>query len=130
MKRWIPLGILLIFLAAALGLCCSAVAPEDFSGEWYFAEDASLYTFRDGIVECAGHSIPTADGSTFSGAYSFARKRIALFCVGPDGVGEVRELSLVRRWDGDRLCGKENGTTKAFFYRSREAALRNLETAE
>ena len=129
MKRWIPLGLLLIFLLAALGLCCCAVDPEDYSGEWYSAEDASMYSFRAGIVQGDDHSIPAADGTRFSGAYSFARNRIALFYVGPGGVEEVRELTLVRRWDGDRLCGTENGTMKTFFYRSREAALRDLEVS-
>lgn len=125
MKRWIPLVCLLTVLAAALCLCGSAVDPKDFTGEWYYAGDGSVYTFRDGIVECGRHSISSGDGSAFSGAYSFAGRKIAVFFVGPDGVEEVRELYLSRNRKGDTLCERADGLEKAIFYRSLDEAVRN-----
>ena len=34
MKRWIPIGVVLVLLILAFGLCATAWNPGEFSGDW------------------------------------------------------------------------------------------------
>ena len=52
MKRWIPIGVVLVLLILAFGLCATAWNPGEFSGNWYCAETGELFRFQDGLVSC------------------------------------------------------------------------------
>ena len=53
----------------------------------------------------------------FSGAYSFAKDKAALFVVDDHGVGEVVELYLVHKPDGVTLCERKEGNEIVWFRR-------------
>lgn len=54
MKRWIPIGVVLVLLILAFGLCATAWNPGEFSGDWYCAETGELFRFQDGLVRRRG----------------------------------------------------------------------------
>ena len=64
------------------------------------------------------------DNTVFSGAYSFAKNKAAIFVVDDHGVGEVVELHLVRKSDGDMLCERVNGKSVVWFCRSKEQSMK------
>ena len=114
-------------VTAALIFVCLAqnikiVDSADFTGVWYRAGEGVPYIFQNGIIECADKEIIVLDGEVFSGAYSFAKDKAAIFVVDDDGVGEVVELTLVRRKDGDALCEKRDGTLIMWFCRYQESS--------
>lgn len=49
MKRWIPIGVVLVLVILAFGLCATAWNPGEFSGDWYCAETGELFRFQDGL---------------------------------------------------------------------------------
>ena len=125
MKRKLIIGaviVALIFVCIALN--CKIVDPADYTGTWYRAGDGILYIFDDGIIECADKEIIVLDNAVFSGAYSFAKDKAAIFVVDDQGVGEVVELHLVRKSDGDMLCERVNGKSVVWFCRSKEQSMK------
>lgn len=123
MKKRVMLGAVitaLIFVCVALN--AKIVDPADFTGVWYRAGDGVPYVFEDGIIECADKEIIVLDGGVFSGAYSFAKDKAAIFVVDDHGVGEVVELTLVRRRDGDALCEQRDGSLVLWFCRNHESS--------
>ena len=123
MKKKVMFGAVitaLIFVCIALN--AKIVDPADFTGVWYRAGDGVPYIFQDGIIECADKETIVLDGAVFSGAYSYAKDKAAIFVVDDHGVGEVVELTLVRRKDGDALCEKRNGILVMWFCRNQESS--------
>ena len=104
----------------ALGLCLTAVDPEDFTGQWYSAADQSVYLFRDGLVFCSRHAVPLSDTETISGAYTFGKDRIYLFASGIPGLEKERELYLVISGEEHCLCENPDGTGTVYFIRYQE----------
>ena len=116
-----------IFGAVITALICVCIAlnakilePTDFTGAWYRAEDGMLYIFEDGIIECADKEIIVLDNAVFSGAYSFAKDKAAMFVVDDHGVGDVVELYLIHKADGDILCEYKEDRKIVWFYRNQE----------
>lgn len=116
-------GIIGVVIAALIyiALNCKIVDPADYTGAWYRAGDGILYIFEDGIIECADKEIIVLDNAVFSGAYSYAKDKAAIFIVDDHGVGEVIELHLVRKSDGDILCESKDGIEIVWFCRNRES---------
>lgn len=126
MKKKVMFGAVitaLIFVCIALN--AKIVDPADFTGVWYRAGDGVPYIFQDGIIECADKEIIVLDGAVFSGAYSFAKDKAAIFVVDDHGVGEVVELTLVRSKGGDALCEQRDGTFVMWFCRNQESSTGN-----
>ena len=119
-------GIIGAVIAALICVCIALnskiVDPAAYTGAWYRADDGVLYIFENGIIECADKEIIILDDAVFSGAYSFAKNKAAIFVVDDHGVGEVVELTLVRRKDGDALCEKRDGTLIMWFCRYQESS--------
>lgn len=123
MKRRLMISVVLTALICTyIVLNSSALDPSDYTGAWYGAEDRQLYIFEDGLIECTEHYITLQGSDPFSGAYSFAKNKTAVFIIKADGVGEVVELHLIRSIHGDYLCETEDGSGKVWFYREAEAA--------
>ena len=118
-------GIIGAVIAALICVCialnCKIVDPADYAGVWYRAGDGVLYLFEDGIIECAEQEIIILDNAVFSGAYSFAKNKAAIFVVDDHGVGEVVELHLVRKANGDMLCEYKDGNEVIWFCRNQES---------
>lgn len=117
MKKWLFLGLAVMVTAMAVLLAQPAVDPEDFTGEWYSATGQHIYLFQNGIIHCEQHSAALPDGSTFSGAYAFSGKSIALFAMGVDGLETVKELYLVQNKEGSLLCDHADGSGTIYFVR-------------
>ena len=121
MKRKAVFGaIITALICVCIALNTRILEPTDFTGAWYRAEDGILYIFEDGIIECADKDIIVLDDAVFSGAYSFAKDKAAIFVVDDHGVGEVVELYLVRKSDGDVLCERKDGNKIVWFCRNRD----------
>ena len=118
-------GIIGAVVAALICVCialnCKIADPADYTGAWYRAGDGILYIFEDGIIECADKEIIVLDDEVFSGAYSFAKDKAAIFVVDDSGVGEVVELYLGHTSDGDVLCERKDGNEIVWFTRNRES---------
>ena len=117
MKRWLLLGIAVITVAIIAFLGQSVVDPEDFTGEWYDTSGQHIYLFRNGIIHCEQHFTTLPDGSTFSGAYTFSGKSVALFAMGVDGLEDVKELYLVENKNESLLCDSADGSGTIYFVR-------------
>jgi hypothetical protein len=125
MKRKVIIGaVIAALICVCIVLNCKIVDPADYTGTWYRAGDGMLYIFEDGIIECADKEIIVLDNAVFSGAYSFAKDKAAIFVVDDHGVGEVVELHLVRKSDGDMLCERLNGKSVVWFCRSKEQSMK------
>ena len=125
MKRKVLVGAVttaLIFICIALN--AKIIDPTDFTGVWYRADNGVPYKFQDGIIECTNKEIILLDDSAFSGAYIFAKDKVAIFVVDDHGVGEVVELHLIHRPDGDILCERKDGTDIAWFCRNRDTSIK------
>lgn len=121
MKRKVIFGaVITALICVCIALNAKILEPTDFTGAWYRAEDGMLYIFEDGIIECADKEIIVLDNAVFSGAYSFAKDKAAIFVVDDHGVGEVVELYLVRKSDGDVLCERKDGNKIVWFCRNRD----------
>ena len=120
-------GIIGAVIAALICVCIALnskiVDPAAYTGAWYRADDGVLYIFENGIIECADKEIIILDDAVFSGAYSFAKNKAAIFVVDDHGVGEVVELHLVRKSDGDMLCERRNGKEIIWFCRNQELTI-------
>lgn len=102
MKRWLPLGAVLLGAAAVtVWLLTPAMAPVRFTGRWYDCRNGNAYTFHCGIVN--------TEGDTFAGAYSACRKKLLLFVSDYPDLEKERELQLVRSDRGDMLCDLHTG---------------------
>ena len=122
MKRKSIIGVVIAALiCVCIALNAKILEPTDFTGAWYRVEDGMLYIFEDGIIECADQEIIVLDNAVFSGAYTFAKNKAAIFVVDDHGVGEVVELHLVRKSDGDILCERKVGNEIVWFCRNRES---------
>lgn len=120
MKRWLLLGIAVITVAVMAFLGQPAIDPENFTGEWYSADGQHIYLFHNGIIQCRQHYAELSDGSTFSGAYSFSGKSVALFAMGIDGLENVKELYLIENKEESLLCENADGTGTIYFVRLNE----------
>ena len=118
-------GIIVAVIAALICVCialnCKIVDPSEYTGAWYRAGDGILYLFEDGIIECVDKEIIVLDNAVFSGAYSYAKDKAAIFVVDESGVGEVVELYLVHKSEGDMLCERKDGNDVIWFCRNRES---------
>ena len=123
MKRWIPIGVVLVLVILAFGLCATAWNPGQFAGDWYCAETGELFRFQDGLVSCEQHNLLTCTIDAMCGAYCFDRDSVTVFSLGVAGLENPRQLYLIHGTDGDRLCGSKDGSGETFFYRSQQAAL-------
>jgi len=125
MKRKVIIGaVITALICVCIALNCKIVDPADYTGAWYRADDGVLYIFENGIIECADKEIIILDDAVLSGAYSFAKNKAAIFVVDDHGVGEVVELHLVRKSDGDMLCERVNGKSVVWFCRSKEQSMK------
>ena len=121
MKRKVIFGaVITALICVYIFLNAKILEPTDFTGAWYRAGDGMLYIFSDGMIECADKQIIVLDNAVFSGAYSFAKDKAAIFVVDDHGVGEVVELYLVHKSDGDILCEHKDGNEIIWFCRNRE----------
>lgn len=116
MKRWWIPFIGLIFIAISI-LSCTAVDPENYSGQWYSSCEQCTYLFSNGLIYCQKYPIPVSEADTISGAYMFAGKTIFLFAEGIDGLENPRELFLVKKNEESLLCENKDGTGQIFFAR-------------
>ncbi len=123
MKRWITVIAVLILLAITLCLFMPVHAQPDFEGEWYSADEAELYIFRDGIINCQTHFYMESEEDHFSGAYIFNSNKMAIFVSGIEALSDVQELYLVKSLDGEVLNDSADGSGNTYFYRSQEAAM-------
>lgn len=122
MKRKICIGAVIAALIYIwFAFHTSVMDPADFVGTWYRASDGARCQFENGIVQCPGQETMVLDDAVFSGAYSFAKDKIAIFVVDDHGVGEVTALNLIRRADGDMLCERSGGKNIVWFCRNPEA---------
>ena len=120
MKRKVALGaVLSALICVCIALNVKIIDPEDYAGAWYRASDRVLYIFEDGIIECADKEIIVLDDAVFGGAYSFAKDKAVIFVVDDQGVGEVVELQLVRKSNGDMLCEHKDDVEIVWFYRNK-----------
>ena len=121
-------GIIGAVVAALICVCialnCKIADPADYAGAWYRAGAGVLYIFEDGIIECVDKEIIVLDNAVFSGAYSFAKAKAAIFVVDDRGVGEVVELRLIHDHNGDMLCERVNGKSIVWFCRNKEQSLK------
>ena len=121
-------GIIGAVIAALICVCialnCKIVDPADYTGAWYRVSDGALYLFEDGIIECVDKEIIVLDNAVFSGAYTFAKNKAAIFVVDDNGVGEVVELRLIHDHNGDMLCERVNGKSIVWFCRNKEQSLK------
>ena len=125
MKRKVIIGaVIAALICVCIALNAKILEPTDFTGAWYRAEDGMLYIFEDGIIECADKEIIVLDNTVFSGAYSFAKAKAAIFVVDDRGVGEVVELRLIHDHNGDMLCERVNGKSIVWFCRNKEQSLK------
>lgn len=125
MKRKVIIGaVIAALICVCIALNCKIVDPADYTGAWYRAGDGVLYIFEDGIIECVDKEIIVLDNAVFSGAYSFAKAKAAIFVVDDRGVGEVVELRLIHDHNGDMLCERVNGKCIVWFCRNKEQSLK------
>jgi len=125
MKRKVIIGaVITALICVCIALNCKIVDPADYTGAGDRADDGVLYIFENGIIECADKEIIILDDAVLSGAYSFAKNKAAIFVVDDHGVGEVVELHLVRKSDGDMLCERVNGKSVVWFCRSKEQSMK------
>ena len=125
MKRKLIIGaVIAALICVCIALNSKIVDPAAYTGAWYRADDGVLYIFENGIIECADKEIIILDDAVFSGAYSFVKNKAAIFVVDDHGVGEVVELHLVRKSDGDMLCERVNGKSVVWFCRSKEQSMK------
>ena len=82
MKRWIPIGVVLVLVILAFGLCATAWNPGQFAGDWYCAETGELFRFQDGLVSCEQHNLLTGTIDAMCGAYCFDRDSVTVFSGG------------------------------------------------
>lgn len=122
MKRKVIIGaVITALICVCIALNVKILEPKDFTGVWYRAGDGVPCVFEDGIIGCADKEIIVLDNAVFSGAYSFAKDKAAIFVVDDHGVGEVVELYLVHKSDGDILCEHKDGNEIIWFCRNRES---------
>ena len=118
MKRKILIGAVvtaLIYICVVLNT--KIIDPADFTGTWYRSTNGLCYIFENGIIQCSDEKIIHLNGDVFSGAYTFMKDKAAIFVVDDHGVGEVVELVLVQRADGDILCEQADGVLVPWFSR-------------
>ena len=122
MKRWIPIGVILLLVILAAGLCATAWNPELFTGDWYSAGSGERFSFREGLVTCDGHNLLDGTDEAMCGAYCFDRNSVMVFARGVEGLDVPRRLYLVRSGSGDRLCEAKDGSGVTYFCREKPAA--------
>ena len=118
MKRYSFFGfiILLLFLIAGLGR--TAIEPDQFTGQWYSADDHNIYLFQEGLVYCSEHGVSVSDSISLSGVYSFCRDSVFMFAAGVEGLETEREIYLVSDRNKSFLCERKDRTGKIYFIRS------------
>ena len=122
MKRKKTIGAVITALFCILvALNIKIADPADFTGTWYHAGDNVCYLFENGIIQCTDQNIILPDGTMFSGAYTFGKDKASLFVVNDRGVGEMVELHLVHKSDGDILCERKDGIEIVWFCRNKDS---------
>lgn len=119
MKRWLIFGIAILAVLGIAFLGQPAIDPEDFTGDWYSTSGQNIYHFRNGIIRCDKHSLYLDDGTSFSGAYIFSGKSVAVFAKGVDGLENVKELYLIENKEEFLLCDRLDGSGTIYFVRSK-----------
>jgi hypothetical protein len=117
MKRW-GIAVAVVLLVIFCVLNCTAIDPEDFTGDWYSSREQCIYHFQNGLIYCQKYPIFMSDGESVSGAYVFSGKSIFLFAEGIEGLEAEREVYLVETADESLLCEREDGTGKIYFIRA------------
>ena len=112
MKRWIPIGVVLVLVILAFGLCATAWNPGEFSGDWYCAETGELFRFQDGLVSCEQHNLLTGTIDAMCGAYCFDRDSVTVFSLGVAGLENPRQLYLIH---GTACAGRKTVPEKHIF---------------
>ena len=124
MKRKVIIGVVIsALLCVCIALNSKILEPADFTGAWYHAGDGALYIFEDGLITCTDHEEILLGDAVFSGAYSFAKEKAAIFVVDDNGVGDVVELYLMHHPEGYILCERIDERDIIWFCRSRDMAL-------
>lgn len=115
MKYALALSIVLLMII--IGLHQPVIDPQDYTGQWYSAEDQSIYLFQNGLICSSRHAVPLSDTKSISGAYSYCKNFILLFAEGIEGLETEKELYLVHNEDGSFLCENKDGTGEIYFIR-------------
>ena len=121
MRRLVVLLIALLLLIIITGLSRTALDPEVFRGEWYSADDQTLYYFQDGLIYSSKFADEITDASSISGAYTYSRDTIFLFAEGVSGLETEQEIYLVQNHDGRFLCESKDGTGMIYFIQCNES---------
>lgn len=111
------LTFIVTLLILIIGLNQTVMAPESYSGQWYSADDQSIYSFHEGLIYCSKYTVALSDTDSISGAYSYCKDSIVLFAQGIDGLETEKEIYLVQNKDGSFLCENPDGTGKTYFIR-------------
>ena len=115
MKYALALSIVLLMII--IGLHQPVMDPQDYTGQWYSADDQSIYLFQNGLICSSRHAVPLSDTESISGAYSYCKNSILLFAEGIEGLETEKELYLVHNEDGSFLCENKDGTGEIYFIR-------------
>lgn len=110
-------ALILILLVIISGLHQTVIDPRVYNGQWYSADDQSLYYFQDGLIYCSKHAVALSDRDSISGAYCYSRNSILLFAAGVEGLETEKEIYLVSNEDGSFLCEHKDGTGAIYFIR-------------
>ena len=114
------LALCLVLLVIFTGLSQSAVNPQNYTGQWYSADNQSVYLFQNGLIYCSKYPITLSDTESINGAYSFSKNSIFLFSKGIEDLETETELFFVRNREGSFLCENADGTGKIYFIRYQE----------
>lgn len=117
MKRLALYCMLFAILILVTGLCQTAIDPDAYTGQWYSAEDQSIYQFYDGLITCSKHDAELSAAESISGAYTYCKDSIFLFAKGIEGLETEKELYLVHKGEGSFLCESIDGNGKYYFVR-------------
>jgi len=115
MKFAFAFGMVLLVLILVLGQ--TAINSQDYIGQWYSADDQSIYLFQDGLIYCSKHIVALSEKDSISGAYTYSKNSILLFAKGIEGLETEQEVYLVNNEDGSFLCENKNGKGKIYFIR-------------
>ena len=111
------LTFIVTLLILIIGLNQPVMAPQNYSGQWYSADDQTIYSFQEGLIYRSKYTVALSDTDSISGAYSYCKDSIVLFAQGIDGLETEKEIYLVQNKDGSFLCENPDGTGKTYFIR-------------
>ena len=120
MKRTAVFCIIITLIILGVGLSRTAINPEAISGEWYAADDQSIFLFENGLIYSPKNVLIFSDTGAVSGAYAYCRDSVFLFTEGIDGLEKEKQLYLVQQGVSNFLCENKDGTGKIYFIRHRK----------